>query len=67
MDEVDLKCHNLFKNAPIPFEPRVGNKLDNSIKKVLDKNMIKTPIIPLQNRSKTTNLYLVGNERKVLV
>ena len=48
------------------FQARRGNHLDQLIKETLEINDVKCPVIHLHD-PKSDNLYLVGNERKVIM
>ena len=55
--EIEAQCNELFKTAPIKFEARKNNALDQKIKQIIKDNDITVPII---QDHQNDNLYLVG-------
>jgi hypothetical protein len=57
-DEIDGQIISLFKDKPIKFIARKGNKLDDSIQRLIDDNQFTIPVHHIEN-----SLYLIGSKR----
>ena len=58
VQDINEYLQNIFNSAPIPFNARKGNKLEEQLKIVIDKYDIRIPIINIKNQ-----LYLIGTHR----
>ena len=60
-ETVEKYCDELFREAPIVFKPRKGNKLDEQIQKMIKRMKITIPIVNVRQQS-----YLVGTTKVTL-
>jgi hypothetical protein len=57
-DEIDGQIISLFKDKPIKFVARKGNKLDDAIQRLIDDNQFTIPVHHIED-----SLYLIGSKR----
>ena len=54
-EELENQCDELFKDPPIKFKARKGNKLDEAIDKSIKALKFTLPIMPIKDKN-----YLIG-------
>lgn len=59
--EIDSQCNELFKTAPMEFEPRQNNEMDMSIDILVKELGVTIPILHIKDK-----LYLVGPKRMTM-
>ena len=57
-EELDNQCDETFKDPPVVFLPRKGNKVDESIAQLIKELNITIPIVFIKAK-----LYLIGSQR----
>ena len=57
-EEIQEECDELFKEAPIDFEARRGNKLEEKMGQIIYDKHIKIPIILCKG-----SVYLIGSQK----
>jgi hypothetical protein len=57
--EIERECDDLFRTTPIPFRPRKGEILDESIAQIVYNQHITIPIVNVKDSQ-----YLIGPEKK---
>ena len=57
-DELDNQCDQLFRYAPIEFQPWEGNSIDRAIQDIIQSYDITIPIVHIKNK-----LFLIGHNR----
>jgi len=56
---VEKECDDLFRTTPIPFRPRQGDVLDESIAQIVYNQHITIPIVNVKDSQ-----YLIGTDKK---
>jgi uncharacterized protein with PhoU and TrkA domain len=57
--EIEQQCDELFRTTPIPFRPRKGEILDESIAQIVYNQHVTIPIVHIRDGQ-----YLIGPEKK---
>jgi hypothetical protein len=54
----EQKCEEFFKDVPVEFKAKKGNRLEELIQKIVKKLNVTIPIIPIRG-----SLFLIGSIR----
>ena len=57
-DAINRYCDEFFREAPIKFKCRKGNKLEEHVQKLIKKHKITVPIVNVKQQN-----YLVGSAK----
>lgn len=59
-EEIDKQCQDIFGDAPMKFQPRSGEPVDDLISQYINEMNITFPILWIKD-----NYYLVGSQRLI--
>lgn len=58
MSDLEQQANELFREAPIKFRAKKGNKLEEGIQKIIKLDKITIPVIHIRGQ-----IYLIGTAR----